>query len=247
MKLRELRRFSVESVRDCRKTAWFMAFSYPIVWLILRGISDAVAGALIFQTETTPKEVLYSQNIFWALFSLLWNLITFCILMPMLCSICAWFSGKLGFSRSREFYAHGKQYWKCLWFFGQVEIIRFFMLFPCMLSFWLMTKFFWKASLMEEAGIWLFLTIQCFVLGIWTGVFYIRFCVSLSAVPLLFLEYPEMPAIRAVITSRKILEKRHRKLFQIVLTGWTLPNIINMLILFIQIRMKEYFQEKEFA
>jgi len=32
-----------------------------------------------------------------------------------------------------------------------------------------------------------------------------------------------------------------------MLTGWTLPNIINMLILFMQIRMKEYFQEKEFA
>ena len=77
MKLRELKKFSVASVKYCRKTAWFMAFSYPVVWLILRMVSDAVAGALIFQTETTPKAIFYSQNVFWALFSLLWNLFTY--------------------------------------------------------------------------------------------------------------------------------------------------------------------------
>ena len=244
MMLRDLRKFSGEAFRYCRKTERSMAFSIPVVWLILKLVPDAMAGLLIFRTEITPKEVLFGENDFWALFGLLWNLLTFCMIIPMLCCVCAWFSEKLGFSRSREFSLKGKCYWKCLWFFGQVEIVRFFMLFPCVLSFWLMKKCFWKASFMAEAGIWLFLTIQCFVLGIWLGVFYIRFCVSLSAVPLLFLEYPDMPALKAVLTSGKILQRNHRKLFQIVFTGLTIPRITAMLILFLQIRMREYAQEK---
>lgn len=243
MKLQELRNFSRVSLRNCRRTAFFMAFSYPVVWLIMKAVPDYMAGALIFQTDTTPAEIFFSRNPFWRVFLILWNLLSFCILIPMLCSIGGWFSDKMGFEGKKRFFGNGKLYWKSLWFFGKIGIIRFLMLLPFMLACYLTGKAFAQAILVEEAGIWLFLMIQCFVLAFWMGLYYIRFCIGMSAVPFLFLDNPDIRALKAVSLSRRMLDGYHKKLFLILLTGITLPRAVSMLILFLQIRIREYFQE----
>ena len=245
MKLQELRNFSRESLRNYRRTAFFMAFSYPAVWLVMKAVPDCMAGALIFRTETTSAEIFFSRNPVWRLFLILWNLLSFCILIPMLCSIGGWFSDKLGFTGKKRFFGNGKLYWKSLWFFGKIEVIRFLMLLPFVTACYLTVKAFEQAVLVEDAGIWLFLMIQCFILAFWTGVYYIRFCIGLSAVPFLFIEHPKISTFRAVSLSRRMLDGYHRKLLMILLTGITLPRTVSMLILFLQIRIREYFNDKQ--
>ncbi|MBR1555941.1 MAG: hypothetical protein IJ644_11210 [Oscillospiraceae bacterium] len=245
MKLQELRTFAGESLNGRRKTAWFMAVSYPAVWLIMKMIPDFMAGALIFRKEAFPADIFFSRDVFWTAFMILWNLLRFCILTPMLCSICGWFSSRLGFGRNKQFFGSGKLYWKSLWLFGKTEVIRFLMLFPFILFCGLAGAAFEKSALSEDAGIWLFLTMQCIIAAVWTGIFYLRFCVNLLAVPFLFLENPEIPALKSVMLSGRILEGRHRHIFLIFCTGLFLPRTVTMLILYLQIRIREFFQEQE--
>ncbi|MBR0485817.1 MAG: hypothetical protein IJJ69_13750 [Oscillospiraceae bacterium] len=245
MKLRELRTFSVESLKGQRKTAWFMAISYPAVWLIMKAIPDCMAGALILRKEAFPADIFFSHGMFWMAFVILWNVLRFCILTPMLCSICGWFSCRLGFGRKKQFFGSGKLYWKSLLFFGKIEIIRFLMLFPFAGFCWFAEEAFAKSVLSEDAGIWLFLTIQCIVGTFWTGIFYLRFCVNLLAVPFLFLENPEISAWKAVMLSGKILERKHHKLYLIFCTGLFPARTVMMMILYLQIRIREFFQEQQ--
>ncbi len=241
MKIRELREFTRESLKYHQKTAWFMAFSCPAVWLIMKLIPDSMAAALIMQKKALPAEIFFSRDSFWTIFLLLWNLLEFCILVPMLCSVGGWFSERLGFSGKR--YRQGKFLLKSLWFFGKIQIIRFLMLMPFVLACVLISQTFQKCVFAEDAGIWLFLTVQCIAAAFWTGIYYLRFCVNLTAVPFLFLENPEISALKAVRLSGKILDGQFRKLFLILCTGGTLPRTVTMLILYLQIRIREYLQE----
>ena len=97
MKLQEISAFAGHSLKGQRKTAWFMAFSYPAVWLMMKTIPDLTAGALIFREEILPADIFFSRDMFWMAFIILWNLLNFCILTPMLCAVCGWFSEQLGF------------------------------------------------------------------------------------------------------------------------------------------------------
>ena len=239
MKIRELREFTRESLKYHQKTAWFMAFSCPAVWLIMKLIPDSMAAALIMQKKALPAEIFFSRNIFWTTFLIFWNLLEFCILIPMLCSVGNWFSEQLGFSRRR----YRKFRIKSLWFFGKIQFIRFVVLMPFVLACVLSSQTFQKCAFAEDAGIWLFLTVQCIAAAFWTGIYYLRFCINLLAVPVLFLENPEIPALKAVKLSGKILDGQFRKIFLILCAGGTLPRTLTMLILYLQIRIREYFQE----
>ncbi|MBE6875979.1 MAG: hypothetical protein E7496_04525 [Ruminococcus sp.] len=245
MKLQEISAFAGYSLKGQRKTARFMAFSYLAVWLMMKTIPDLTAGALIFREEILPADIFFSRNMFWMAFIILWNMLNFCILTPMLCAVCGWFSEQLGFGRKKCFFGRGKLYWKSLWFFGKIAVIRFLMLFPFVLACWLAEKTFEKSAFMEDAGIWLFLTTQCIVVAAWTGILYLRFCSNLMAVPFLFLENSDISALKALKYSGRILEGRHRKLFLILCTGLTLPRTVTMMTLYLQIRIREYFQEQE--
>lgn len=243
MRMRELRAFTGESLRNHHKMAWFRAWSLPVVWLMIKSVPDLLAAALILKTETSPAELFFGRNPLWIVFTILWHMLGFCILMPMLCGMCGWFSHRLGLGKVQHFFRNRKLFWKGVYFFGQIECIRFLVLFPFMLFCFLAGKCFSQCALIEEAGLWLFLSVQCIISAVWTGIYYLRFCTGLCAVPFLFLENTEIPALRAVITSRKILAGQHRKLFLIICTGLFLPHTVTMLILFLQIRIREYAQE----
>ncbi len=246
MKLHELRSFAGTAFREKAGTARFMAFSFPAVWVIFKAVPDLMAAALIFRKQTAPAAVFFSRDVFWSVFLLLWNILSFCILIPMLCTVCAWFSEQLGFGRKKYFFGHGKYYWKSLWFFGKVEFFRFVMLAPFLLSCFLTAGAFRKASVSPDSGLWVFLMIQCLAAAFWMGYFYLRFCAGLCAVPFLFLENPKISAFRAVKLSGNILHHQYRKLFLILLTGLFLPKTAAMLILFLQIRIREYFRDNQY-
>ncbi len=247
MKIQELRAFSGKILKTDRKTAWCMACSVPAVWLIMKLIPDSMAGMLIFRKQALPADVFFYRDNFWILFTLLWNMLTFCILTPMLCAVCGWFSEKAGFGKRKYHFSYGRFYWKSLWFFAKIQCIRFLILLPFVLACYLTVRAFGKAVFMEEAGFWLFLTIQCLVSAFWAGLYYLKFCISLCAVPFLFLENPDISAFRAVRLSENMLSGRYGKLFLIFGTGLTVPKTAAMLILFLQIRIREYLQEYQIA
>ena len=240
LELRELKHFSKQSLRNDRKTAAGMALSYPAAWLMMKAVPDYFAGALIWQKKLTPAEIFFSRNENFWLFRGIWEIFTFCMLIPMACGIVGWFSEKNGFRRKRK-----EKLYKILWFFGKVEIIRFLALLPVMAGIFLTGKIFSRAALAEEAGIWIFWLIQSAVLTFWAGIGYIRFCIGLNALPVIFLNDAKIGAWKAVRLSEKMLAGHYRKLFLIFLMGGTPTGIIGMTTVFFQIRIREYLQERK--
>lgn len=248
MKIQELRQFARDSLHGNYKLAWGMALLYPVLWIVMEAVPDILAGMLWHANIMTSSELLFGKDWLWVLFAVLWEMLRFCIIIPVFCSACSWFSHLLGFGRKRMHVFRDRYFfWHSMRFFGMIEIMKFFVIFPLMLSGMVTVYAFQKSILQEDAGLWLFAVIQGIAVSIWIIIFYIKFCVSLLATPLLFLEKPDCPVFRTVGLSRKLLDGQYGKIFLILFSGLCLPNQVTMLLLFLQIRVREYLQEQEFA
>lgn len=245
MRMRELRQFTRETVQRVPGKAWAVALLLPAVWLGMELVPDLL---LVFSWQKhimTSRELLLGNNPFWAAFLILWELLRFCVLMPVLCNSCSWFSSMLGFRKKPvQAFRDRRIFWQGVRFFGGLEILKFFTVFPFVLSCVLTAGAFRKSLLQEDAGFWLFLVIQCLCLCIWSAVFSFRFWISLLATPLLFLENPRCRVWRTVKLSGKILEHQYQKISLIIISNYNFRNMFTMLVLFLQIRIREYLQEQ---
>lgn len=246
MKIQELRQFTRETVQRAPGKAWANTLLLPVVWMSMKLLPDLL---FVFSWENhimTSRELFFGSNPFWAAFLILWELLSFCILTPIVCGVCSWFSSMLGFRKKPvHAFRDRKIFWQGMRFFGTLEILKFFVVFPFVLACVLTVGAFRKSLLQEDAGFWLFLVVQCLCLCIWTAVFAIRFWISLLATPLLFLENPRCKVWQTVKLSGKILEHQYQKLGLIFISNYNFRNMFMMLVLFLQIRIREYLQEQE--
>ena len=223
-----------------------MALLYPAAVLMMKLIPDVTAFFMLKKTDITPEALFFGKNQTWVLFAVLWGMLRFCILTPLLCSVCSWFAHYLGLNARKQNFFQTGLFFRSLKFFGMTEFIRFLALSPFVSACLLTAYAFRRSTLTEEAGFWLFMMIQALAAAVWMGIFYIRFCVNLSAMPFLFLEDPSRPVLKSIRISWNLLRHQHGKLALILLTGVFLPYTVTMLMLFLQIRIREYFQEKTY-
>ncbi|MBD5142586.1 MAG: hypothetical protein HDT22_03110 [Ruminococcus sp.] len=246
MKMHELHQFTRESLSKYKKKAWGIALLCPVIWLGMRLIPDILSGLLLKLTPMKTSELFFGRNQFWVLFAFLWELLCFCVVIPVFCSVCSWFNWLLGFGKKKSHvFQDSYFFWHSMRFFGIIELIKFFVLIPFVLACVLTVYAFQKCTLQEDAGLWLFATVQGIAICIWTAIYYIKFLISLVATPFLFLEKPNRPVLQAVSFSRKLLDRQYIKLFFILVSNIFLPNLITMLVLFLQIRIREYLQEQD--
>ncbi|MDE5792885.1 MAG: hypothetical protein K2H66_05085 [Oscillospiraceae bacterium] len=246
MRMQELHQFTKASVSKYHKTAWGMAWLCPMIWLVMKLIPDILSGLLLKLTPTTTSELFFGKIQLWVLFAFLWELLCFCVLIPVFCSVCSWFNWLLGFGKKKLHVFQDRYFfWHSMRFFGVIELIKFLILIPFVSACILTVYTFQKCTLQEDAGLWLFATVQGIAICIWTAIYYIKFLISLFATPFLFLEKPNRSVLQAISLSRKLLDKQYGKLFLILVSNLFLPNQITMLVLFLQIRIREYLQEQE--
>ena len=246
MRMQELHQFTKESLNKYYKTAWGMALFCPMIWLVMKFIPDILSGIVIKITPTTTSEIFFGKNQIWVLFAFLWELLSFCIVIPVFCSACSWFNWLLGFGKKKLHVFQDRYFfWHSIRFFGIIELIKFLVLIPFVLACILTVYAFRKSALQDDAGLWLFATVQGIVACIWTAIYYIKFLISLFATPFLFLEKHNRSVLQAIRLSRKLLDGQYIKLFLILVSNLFLPNQITMLVLFLQIRIREYLQEQE--
>ncbi len=250
MKMRELRQFTRETIQRRPGKAWGIALLLPAVWLGMELIPDVLSGILWMKGLLLPERFFFSREPFWIGFLILWEILRFCIMTPVLCGVCSWFSSMLGFTgKIVQPFRDCTFFWNSLRFFGMIRILEFFSLFPVIIACVLTVGAFQQSTMQDDAGFWLFLVIQCLCLCFWTAYFAIRFRVNLLATPLMFLEDPGR-CVKSVVSvwkvirlSGKILEHQHGKLLLILLTNYQFRDFLTMLILFLQIRIREYLQE----
>ncbi len=256
MFFRELHEFSRNSLKGHYSGAFRTALLCPFMELIT-GIVPLILGAVLIARGTmTPKGILMGSHAMWALFGVLWGILSFSILLPIRCGVGSWFTALLGMEKQkRKYFATAGEFFHAVYFFGMVSFMKWLLLTPASVAGILAYFALQKSIAVTESGILLFGAVQAVTVFIWTILFCIRFTVGLSAVPFLYLENPEISVFHAVKQSERMLAGHHGKLFLLILRyvpimlpivtiPFVLPNIMTDIILFLQIRMKEYAQEE---
>lgn len=246
MKLQELHSFTKSALQKYPKLAWGMAFLYPALWLLMKTIPDITAAALLNRTPAMTSDLFFGHNRIWVIFVMFWSLLRFCILTPVLCLVCSWFSKLAGFRQSTGSVIRNTSFMlHCIRFFGETALLRFLALLPFMLSCLLTVSAFQQMSSAGSAGVWLFIMTQALAAAFWTGLYYLHFCAKLVVLPFLFLENRHISVFHAIHTAGDVLHHQYRRLCLIFLTSFSLPRMLAMLTVFLQIRIRECQQEKK--
>lgn len=254
--IRELRQFSRKSLKGHYAAACGAAMLLLGIWLVLKLIPAFLAGILILNGTLTPGGLFFGRGRLWVMFAALWELVSFCILAPVRCGTRSWFLHLVELEQpgqERQFFRNGKAYCRGLYFFGTVALLRWLAALPFAGACLLTAEAFRQSTAFTEGGWWLFLAVQGIAAAFWAGWFYLRFCVSLAAVPYLFLEHPDMPVLEAVRISGRILSGRYGQLAAlvspyvpaaapVVTVPFLLPWLMTDLTLYLQLRIREYEQ-----
>ena len=251
---RELHRFSRKALQGHYGTAWAAVM---LGFLLRLGgwLAPAVFAAVCIRRGIFTPAALFTGRL-WALAAALWGLLVFCIRIPVQCGICSWFTSLTELERpgqSRCFFPTAGRYLHALYFFGTVALVRSLAALPFLLSCTGTLFLLRQSSGIPEGGLPLFAAVQGLAAVFWAGWLYVRFCMSLAAVPHLYLADPHRGVFRTIRDSRRMLSGHHRRLLAVVLpyaaaslpvvtVPFLLPCLKTDMTLFLQLRIREYEQ-----
>lgn len=253
---RELHHFSRKSIKGHYAQACGTSFLLLGIWLILKLIPVLLAGVLLLNGSLTPGGLFFGRGRLWVLFMALWSMVSFCILAPVKCGARSWFSHLVELEQpgqERKFFRSARAYGRGLYFFGVVAVLRWLAALPFAAACLLTAEAFRQSAGLTEGGLWLFAAVQGIAAAFWAGRFYVRFCVSLAAVPYLFLENPKRSVLQAVRDSGNMLSGKYSQLAALVLpyvpaavpvvtVPFLLPCLMTDVTLYLQLRIREYEQ-----
>ncbi len=258
MQFREIQQFTRQTIKGRYMAAFTASLLYPALWLLLKLVPCFLAAVLLACRIMTPRELFLGSLPLWVCGSLLWELLSFCLLTPVKCGVCSWLTDVLGFDSGGEniFFRSFGAYCRGIAFFAGTALCRLLALLPFVLSAAGAVLSFRNSLSAEDGGLWLFLCIQSLCAAVWTGVFYLRFCVGMAAVPFLYLSDPKGSPFLAVRQSQRMLSGRHRALWgmllryvpvmaSVVTIPFLLPYFTMNCALFLQIRIHEWAQHQE--
>ena len=249
---RELHRFSRKALRGHYGTAW-AAVMLELLLRLGSWLAPAIFAAVCIRRGTLSPAALFTDWR-WALAASLWWLLSFCIRVPVECSVRSWFTSITELSlpgQARCFFPTARRYFHALYFFGTTELVRSFAMLPLLLAGTGTLLLLRQSTGIPEGGLWLFAAVQGLAAVFWAGWYELRFSVSLSAVPYLYLNDPHRGVFRSIRDSRRMLSGHHHRLAAAVLpyvpaiplTGpFLLPCLMTDLTLFLQLRIREYEQ-----
>jgi hypothetical protein len=219
----------------------------PAMRLIHRLFPAFLAAFLIARGSMTPLELLLGRQPLWALFAVFWDIAGFCILVPVRCGVYSYFTSILGFPAAERVYFRSiRAYLRGICYFGCIALFRFMLLLPFAVASMGIYYALRCSAAAADGGLFLFIAVQCAAAALWSGIYYLHFCVGTAAVPLLFLQNPERSALAAVRMSCRMLKGSHWYLLLLTAEGILLPPyLMTSCILFLQIRIQEWLQREE--
>ncbi|MDE5564927.1 MAG: hypothetical protein K2I93_07205 [Oscillospiraceae bacterium] len=253
---RELHHFSRRALKGHYARAWSAAMLETLTRLGTALVPAVLSAVLIARGALTPSGLFFGTQWLWVLFTVLWSVFSFCVHIPVLCGTCSWFTHLVELEmpgQERCFFRTARAYCRGVYFFGTVSLLRWLAALPLAAACVLTGIAVRQSAGLTEGGLWLFAAVQGLTVIFWTGWLYIRFCVSLAAVPYLFLMNPKVGVLLAVRASRRMLFHRHRQLAALAVTylpaclpvvtiPFLLPCLMTDMTLYLQLRIREYLQ-----
>lgn len=260
MQYRELYQYTGRALRGKYPQAYAAALLYPAAWLLLKLFPCFLAAVLVACGTLSPMELFFGKLPLWVAFSVLWEVLRFCILTPIGCGMCSWFTETLGLRPERMetvFFRDVRSFCKGMWYFAVVAFRRFLALLPFVLSA-ACAVFTFRCSMgLADGGLWLFAFVQCLLAAFWSILYYLYFCTNLLAVPFLYLSDPDGSPWQAVRNARCLMHGSRLALLRLFLRDGLagiplvtipvlLPFWMSHYTLFIQIRLREWEQENAY-
>lgn len=257
MNFRELRAFTRKILKGKYCRILRVSLLYPSVQLFFRLVPCAAAAFLLRRGHFTARELFFGGVPAWFLFSMLWSVLRFCVLLPIRCGTWSWFTSLSGFSQTNGhgvFFRNSRSYLHGAWYFLCAELLRTAAALPSVLGLLGADIAFRACAGQADAGLELFLTAQCLCLAAAGAVYYLCFSIGTAALPFLFTEHPDSSPFADVRRSRSILKGHCMQLLRLLLgylpaalpvvtIPFLLPYLMTEYTLFLQICIRE--QEEE--
>ncbi len=261
MNFHELHACTGRILKGSRRQILRASLLYPAARLFFRIVPSAAAAFLLIGGHLTARELFFGGVPEWFLFSLLWSMLGFCVLLPIRCGTWSWFTSRSGLERTkgkRVFFRRAADYWQGAWYFFRAELLRTAAALPAALGLLGADMAFRAGIGRADAGFELFLTAQCLCLAAAGGVFYAAFCIGTAALPFLFTEHPDGSPFTDMQRSAAILRGHRFQLIRlflgylpaaipVVTIPFLLPHMMMDYTLFIQICIREQEQEDAHA
>lgn len=256
MKIQALHACTVHTIRGHYWRTFRAVLLCPAVWLILRILPLILAAVLIRSESATAKMFLTDAPPLWMIFSVLWMFFRFGIFLPLRCASDGWMLSRFGLfpdSGDAVCFRSVHAYFRAFWFFLCIGIIRMLKLLPCLAGFTGAVLAFQYSINRPDGILPLFLAVQCLCFGIFAGISYLRFCLGMGTVRLLFLRNSKMSPITAIRRSACVLQGKRLSVLILRMCRISaflllplLPYIIMHEILFLELSIREQEQREEF-
>ena len=209
--------------------------------VLLRGMAPAACVVC----SGDPRGLFLQRDPLWMLLRLGWGSAVLCLLLPLVRHSGRWFSARLGLACSP------RGAWHAAGGLLLAEVLRLAAAAPAVLCGAGMLYALRQAAAVPDGGLWLFAAVQAGAGMLWTGALYAGFCMDLTALPLWQLVHPQVPAWTAIRRTRDMLRGHRMAYFRRLLRAAgamllpvLLPYAAAELVLFLQLRMREYDAQK---
>ena len=253
MYLQKLHAFTRQSLRGHYAAASRAALLCPGLRLGMRAIPVLLAGVCISAGGLAPLALFRQPG--WCLLTLFWGMTGFAVLLPVRCGVWSWFCDRLGLGhRVHFFFRDAGAYLRAFCFFGTAALLRWLALLPAASAAVFAAYAFRHGAMQEEGGLWLFAAVQGMAAAVWCLWAWLRFCLSMTALPVLYLAAPEEGIFSAIRRSQKMLRGHYCRLagvllrylpamLPVVTIPFVLPYLYADVILFLHLRMLEHASE----
>ncbi len=255
MNLRELYACTRRTMKGQYARIFGISLVYPLAWVFFK-VMPCILAAVLISMDKLPARALVAGGVpVWLLFSALWAVLRFGVLLPLRCATCGRLTALTGLERRKVSLKKLPCYFRAVWYFACVELLRLSVLLPVVLGLAGAGFFLHRSVGLAEGGIQLFLAAQCLCLAFAGLLYYLRFLLETAAVPFFWLEHPDISPIRAVRQSRAMLHgvRFHLLLhllccipavLPLVTIPFVMPHFMVSGTLFLQVRMREWEQQR---
>ncbi len=259
MNYRELFACTRRTIRGQYAQVLGISLLYPLAWLFFRLCPCILAAVLIMRGRMTSGMLIFGGMPLWMVFSMLWSVLRFSVLLPLRCGTYGRLTSLTGLERRMAGRTRLKTiavYLRAVWFFACIAFLRALVFLPVVLGLLGAGACFRYSIGMPDGSLPLFLAAQCLCFSAACSVYYLRFSLGIAAVPFLFLEQPQSSPFSAMRKSRAML-RGHYGYFVLLIAGYLpamlplvtipflLPYFMVSCTLFLHVRMREWEQQSD--
>ncbi len=161
MNLRELYACTRRTIRGQYARILGISLVYPMTWLFFRVFPVVLAGVLVMNGKLPARALVAGGVPLWLLFSVLWAILRFGVLLPLRCGTCGRLTALTGLERGRRTHLKtASAYLRAAWYFACVELLRIPVLLPFMAGITGAGYFLHRSVGLAEGGMMIFLATQ---------------------------------------------------------------------------------------